>query len=64
MLKRFGVAAVVVLVLVVFASYSFAWNKPGHMVSAAIAYESREMPGVMPLPGSPPPQGPCPDTSA
>jgi hypothetical protein len=26
--------------------------------------ESREMLGVMPLPGSPPPQGPCPDTSA
>src|SRR6266436_1279637 len=26
--------------------------------------ESREMPGVMPLPGSPPPQGPCPDTRA
>ena len=28
------------------------------------ARESREMPGVMPLPGAPPPQGPCPDTSA
>ena len=26
--------------------------------------ESREMPGVMPLPSSPRPQGPCPDTSA
>src|SRR2546428_1188758 len=26
--------------------------------------ESREMPGVMPLPRSPQPQGPCPDTSA
>ncbi len=26
--------------------------------------ESREMPGVMPLPRSPRPQGPCPDTSA
>jgi hypothetical protein len=26
--------------------------------------ESREMPGVMPLSGSPRPQGPCPDTSA
>ncbi len=29
-----------------------------------VLIESREMPGVMPLPGSPPPQGPCPDTSA
>ncbi len=26
--------------------------------------DSREMPGVMPLPRSPRPQGPCPDTSA
>ena len=26
--------------------------------------ESREMPGVMPLPRSPRPQGPCPDTNA
>jgi hypothetical protein len=26
--------------------------------------ESREMSGVMPLPSSPRPQGPCPDTSA
>jgi hypothetical protein len=26
--------------------------------------ESREMPGAMPLSGSPRPQGPCPDTSA
>jgi hypothetical protein len=26
--------------------------------------ESREIPGVMPLPRSPRPQGPCPDTSA
>src|SRR5262249_54574483 len=30
----------------------------------AIALESREMPGVMPLSGSPRPPGPCPDTSA
>jgi hypothetical protein len=29
-----------------------------------IGKESREMPGVMPLPRSPRPQGPCPDTSA
>jgi hypothetical protein len=38
MLKRFVVAAAAVLVLVVFASDSLAWNKAGHMVSAAIAY--------------------------
>ena len=31
---------------------------------AQLDYEGREMLGVMPLPGSPPPQGPCPDTSA
>ncbi len=30
----------------------------------ARVHESREMPGVMPLPRSPRPQGPCPDTSA
>jgi len=29
----------------------------------ALISESREMPGVMPLPRSPRPQGPCPDTS-
>jgi hypothetical protein len=31
---------------------------------AAFVEESREMLGVMPLPGSLPPQGPCLDTSA
>ena len=30
----------------------------------ALIVESREMPGVMPLPSSPRPQDPCPDTSA
>src|SRR5215831_5461791 len=30
----------------------------------ALCDESREMPGAMPLSGSPRPQGPCPDTSA
>jgi class 3 adenylate cyclase/tetratricopeptide (TPR) repeat protein len=29
-----------------------------------LALESREMLGIMPPPASPPPQGPCPDTSA
>jgi hypothetical protein len=32
--------------------------------SEVVNLERREMPGVMPLPGSPRPQGPCPDTSA
>ena len=38
MLKRFVVAAAVVLLLVVFAPDSLVWNKAGHMVSGAIAY--------------------------
>ena len=38
---------------------------PSEVVTfGAVACESREMPGVMPLPRSPRPQGPCPDTSA
>jgi hypothetical protein len=36
-------------------------NAPGRVV---VAQESREMLGVMPLSGSPRPQGPCLDTSA
>ena len=38
-----------------------------HMIKKrqmVVEEESREMLGVMPLPGSPRPQGPCPDTSA
>jgi ABC-type transport system substrate-binding protein len=34
------------------------------LFGSAAFIESREMPGVMPLPRSPRPQGPCPDTSA
>ena len=36
----------------------------GLTVSEAMQFESREMPGVMPLSGSLRPQGPCPDTNA
>jgi hypothetical protein len=34
------------------------------LAPAAEVAESREMLGIMPPPASPPPQGPCPDTSA
>jgi len=36
----------------------------GEVPNIASRIESREMLGVMPLPGSLPPQGPCLDTSA
>ena len=46
------------------------WGQPGALATVSfvaglpIDEESREMLGVMPLPGSLPPQGPCLDTSA
>jgi hypothetical protein len=38
MLKHVVAVMVAVLVLMVFVPSSLAWNKAGHMVSAAIAY--------------------------
>ena len=46
-------------------AYAEARSAQGHPARAATtAEESREMLGIMPPPASPPPQGPCPNTSA
>jgi hypothetical protein len=39
-MKRFGISAVVIALLAVFVQSAAAWNRQGHMVSGAIAYDT------------------------